>query len=278
MNLAEAQSQMNADLAEGKVSLEGGAAPESKQTTTPAETNTPSVTELDKMEKFLFEGKEWTPKDLKGAILRQSDYTQKTQALSEERKYYDNLPYDLMQVASNPSLVEKFKQIYPEKFHSYLDAVQSMNQSQPTGQGTQPEQKSGVDQELVSRLQTLESRLHEQDVQTAEQKISQVFDKLKGKYEYADEEQVIARAQHYLSKGEKPTDEFFEKMFKAVNDYNQQRYESWQKQKVAAQKEAHSKGKEMGGGGGVPGQAPKRMTFKEAEAAMIADLKGGGPR
>jgi len=81
------------------------------------------IIELDGLEKFKYEGRD-TPKEIeaweKGHMM-QSDYARKTQAISEERKYYDNLHVDLAAVRNNPSLKSEFLKIYPEKFHSHLD-------------------------------------------------------------------------------------------------------------------------------------------------------------
>ena len=44
--------------------------------------------DLGKLEKFTYEGKEYTPKEFKDGFLRQDDYTKKTMAIADERKSY----------------------------------------------------------------------------------------------------------------------------------------------------------------------------------------------
>jgi hypothetical protein len=98
--------------------IEGGNDSPSAQQSEAAPESTPqTVAELDKLEKFKFEGQEYTPQELKNAILRQSDYTRKTQEFSQERRFYDNLQADLRSVRSNPALAAEFRRTYPEKFH-----------------------------------------------------------------------------------------------------------------------------------------------------------------
>jgi hypothetical protein len=79
------------------------------------------ISELEKLEKIKYNGKVLSGKDLarelKEGSLRLSDYTKKTQAIAEERKYYDNLAVDLQKLKANPALVDQFKSIYPQKFH-----------------------------------------------------------------------------------------------------------------------------------------------------------------
>ena len=115
----------------------------------------PTIYDLEKLSKFKYQGQELTPKDLEAMILRQKDYTQKTQALSKEResfqseqKFYENLYYDLNNVKNNPQLANEFIKIYPEKFHEYLKQVLGQ-----TDQTQKQEQRPVYDVETNSRLQ-----------------------------------------------------------------------------------------------------------------------------
>lgn len=270
MNLDQVHEQISTQAAEGKLDSAPAENTESQSSAPLSEKQQQQIADLEKMERFSFKGKEWTPKDLESAILMQSDYTKKTQALAEDRKFYENLPFDLQRVAAQPSLAEEFKKIYPEKYHSYLTAIEQKNTQGAEQEAPSQAQKQSMDPEFVSRFEKLESAWKEQEIKTAEAKIDQVFTKMKSKYEYVDEEQVIARAQHMLSKGEKLDDAAWEKIFKTVNDLEHSKFQAWHKKQVATQQEAHQKGKDIGGGGGIPGQAPKKISsFKEAEQAMM---------
>ena len=271
MGFEEANSQMNADIDSGK--FQDSPVPNENQNES-FDAKQPSLTDLEKLEKFLYKGKEWTPQDLEKSMLMQSDYTKKTQQLSEERKFYENLPHDLAKVASNPGLANDFKSVYPERYHHYLDILKNLNtQSSPAPQAqAQPVENNN---ELVSRLERIENQWKEQEVKTVEAKIDQVFSQLSKKYPKADEETVLVQAQLALNSGVKLNDENWEKIFKQVQDKYVSRFTEWQKEQVKQQREAHAKGKDVAGGGGVPGQAPKKMSWKDAEQAMIRDLSGG---
>lgn len=273
MNLDQVHDQISTQAAEGKLDAAPAPKEDSQQSAQAPSNQQSQLTELEKLERFSYKGKEWTPKDLESAILMQSDYTKKTQAIAEERKYYENLPHDLMRVAAQPGLAEEFKKIYPEKFHSYLTAIEEKNNHGYAPEAPSQAQQQGIDPEFRSRFEKLEAAWQEQEIKTAETKIDQVFTKMKAKYEYVDEEQVIARAQHALSKGEKLDDSAWEKIFKTVNDLEYSKFQAWHKKQVATQQEAHLKGKDIGGGGGIPGQAPKKLSsFKDAEQAMMDAL------
>jgi len=231
-----------------------------------------TLSELEKMDRFKFQGQEWTAKDLEKAILRQKDYTQKTQGLSadrksfdEERKFYENLAYDLLYVKNNPSLAQKFVEIYPEKFHSYLENILK-NQTEQTQ--THAVQRPQVDVQLMSRLQTVEKFYHEQETQRNETEIERYKVEFFKKYPEADGEKVMARTyEAYLQSKEAglpfSLKETMENFFKQSHAQEEDRFKAKYSQYVKKQTEANAKGRGDGAGGGVPGQAPKK--FKRIE-------------
>jgi hypothetical protein len=105
--------------------------------------------ELEKVEKFKFDGKEYTLKELRTLLAKekeqQRDYTAKMQKLAEERKSWetqrketqrfdDNLYADLQAVKDNPQLAQEFLKVYPQSYHRHLRAVlESTSTSQPQG-------------------------------------------------------------------------------------------------------------------------------------------------
>lgn len=260
--------------------------------------NKSELVDLSSLAKFRFEGKDWTIDDLKKSILMQSDYTRKTQALAQERQTYQqdqkfaaNLKSDLEFVLQNPDKVAEFKQVYPEKYHGILDVLlsrQQVNNQNPQG----PKETPSVNPVLENRLTKMEKILLEQERQTYEAKveatnaaIDQVFTKMNAKYPFVDEEVVISRAQalHEKAKAEgnphllvdeqgNQKADAWDKIFKSVNENAQKRYESHYKKQVTEQKTANGKGKDIASGGGIPGQAPKRMTIREASEHAIATL------
>lgn len=236
--------------------------------------------DLDSVSKFKFAGREWTPKDFQGAYMLQADYTRKTTELAQERKYYDNLRADLEAVKSNPSLVAKFKSIYPDKFHGYLGYVAQTNPSQAQQLKQPGAQSNQLDQEVMTRLERMESDHRDRKIQAINAELDAKFQVLSGKYPMADEELVMSRAMNFLERKRQSstlseqdnvtiTDKEWDDLWKTANDFSQKRAEKHYAGLVNKQTNANSKGKDAGSGGGIPGQAPNTpRTIKDATRAM----------
>jgi hypothetical protein len=233
--------------------------------------------ELEKVERFKYEGREWTPQELKSAMMMQADYTRKTQEIAQERKYYENLSSDLRAVRENPALAEEFKKVYPEKFHNYLEYISQNTPQAPQAQQNQVQQqvaKPSIDPEFKARFEQLESAWKEQEVQKAQAQLDAIYDKFSKKYEMADERVVTATAQHLLSQGTKLDEATWEKLFKAEHERIQERYQAHYKNQIKQQQDASKRARDAGPGGGTPGQAPVKRSFDEATAAALSDLTG----
>ena len=139
----------------------------------------PSVLDLDSVDKFKFNGREWTPKDLKSAYMMQSDYTRKMQEIAQDRKYADNLSTDVSAVLANPELAEQFKKIYPPKYHAVLDKI--LEKALPK-QGL--ERPGTSDPVFMNRLERLEKQIFEREVMAAEAEIDSKFKTFNEKYPY----------------------------------------------------------------------------------------------
>lgn len=225
------------------------------------------------MQKFRFGGKEWTPKEFQGAYMMQADYTRKTQALAEERKFYDNLSADLSAVKKDPGLAAKFREIYPSKFHGYLEHVSQAPQAQP-GQNQQPNPYANIDPTVMNRFQALEADMNERKVAAINAELDARFKTLSEKYPYADEEAAIARAQAAHSKGIQLNDKTWDQIWKAVNDKNVELFKKYGTAQVNKQKTANQRGKDAASGGGIPGQAPKQpRTIKEASRFALEEMQ-----
>lgn len=232
------------------------------------QTEQPGPLDIDSVERFRFNGREWTPKELKNAYMMHEDYTRKTQAISEERKYNEALRYDLEQVEKDPTLAEKFKQIYPEKYHAYLNYVLK-NQAQ---QQVQPQQQSGMDPKFVERFERLEKSLREKEVAAIDAELEVKFKQLSEKYPFADEEVAITRAQNLINSGETLDDKAWDAIWKSVHDRVQKLSTGAMSKQVNQQKQLNVKGKDTGAGGGTAGQAPRRpKSLKEATDGFIQD-------
>ena len=220
---------------------------EQQVTEQPEQDSEPQVLDLDSAEKFKFQGREWTPEELRNAYMMQSDYTRKTQAIAEERKYYENLQYDLEAVSKNPALAQEFKRIYPEKYHAYLNyAVRNTPQTQ--SQNVE-QQSQGLDPKFLERFEKIErsmssweKEMHDKQISAIDAELDAKFKQLSEKYPMADEEAVIARAQALLSQGQNLDDKVWDNLWKSVHERYQSLAEQHYAKKVSEQKQANKMG------------------------------------
>ncbi len=249
----------------------------------------PSLTELDKLERFKYQGQEWTPKDLEKAILRQKDYTQKTQQIAEERKqieslkaeekFYVNLAADLRLIEKNPNLASEFIKVYPQKFHSYLKQVLQDNRQAQPSQGQQP----SYDVDVMSELQQMRSFIHKQEVEKNTVEINSLVDKYSKTYPDAIPELAIGRVFEAYNQllaqdpNAKLTAKMWEDTFKTVDQEIKQMVKTKYGDLVKKQTAANSKARDVDSGGGTPGRAPKKFkNLGEVRDFAIQDLTGKG--
>lgn len=270
--LASAQSQPSTE------SQSDSSQPESTKSADPSSTDgQPSISEimeLDKLEKFKFEGREWTPHELKSAYMMQQDYSRKTAEVAQERKYYDNLAADLESVRNDPSLSAKFRELYPQKYHNYLSHVLPKDQT-PQVEAS----RSNVPPEVANRIEKLEQFINQFETKNLEAEIDSTFTKLGEKYPMADEQTVTARADLAMRQGVQLRGQDgklnvgeLEKIFKAEHDRTQKAYDAHYAKQVEQQKAASAKSRDVAGGGGVPGQAPEKLTFEQATQKAIKEF------
>lgn len=231
--------------------VEGSASQESTEGKTAQE-----ILDLEKVEKFKFAGQEWTPKDMQNAYLRQADYTRKTQALAEEKKFMDNLSADLEAVKRDPSVAEAFKKVYPEKYHAYLGYVLP-KETKADSREVKPDM-SNLDNATLEDIRFIKAQFQQQQEKAAQAEIDSVFDKYSKKYPNADEEVVAARA-HALAvqKGGRLQDADWDKLFKETQDKWQSKADKYWAEKSKNQTTVNQKNGDVGAGGGLPGAAPK---------------------
>ena len=259
-----------------------------------------NIIDLDKAEKFRWEGREMTREDLKRDFMKQSDYTKKTQAIAEQRrqfederrqwisqqeqteKYESNLDADIQNVLRDPSLVDKFKEIYPQKYHAKID--QAMNQT--FGDQNSPQRSQTL---LEQRLKSIEGRFQSQDMERAKsafdkevQANSEILEsnitRLATKYPNADEDSVVARAEYMALSIKKDQDfdknfsSLLEKLYKENNQFHDDRYKKIYSQKVEQQKQANSRGRDIGKGGATPASAPTKMKLKDVKHHILNNM------
>lgn len=243
----------------------------------------PNLIDLDQVEKFKYKGEDWDRDRLEKSIMMQQDYTRKTQSFAKQRqefqkdqKFHENLAIDIRHVLRDPSLLDKFKSTYPEKFHRYLEYYQDLMDNSPKPQTAQ---KQSADPQLLSRLEQVESRFRDQEVAAASVQIDGIFKKFSEKYPYADENAVTSKAMTLLENiqqedpNAKISDRQWDLLFKNDNERIQKIAETRHKAEVQKQLKSNRVAKDTASGGGTPGQAPVKRTFKEATEDAIRDLR-----
>lgn len=246
----------------------------------------PSIADLDKMDRFKFDGREMTREELKSSYLRQQDYTRKTQELAEQRrafeqdrKFYENLNADLRMVQQNPALANEFIKIYPQRFHSALRDV--LNGGQPASTQQTQQQNRGPDVDMMSRMANLEKFYHDQEVSKNETQINGTIDKMSSKYPDAIPELVIGRvfeAYTQMLKNDpqaKLTSQMWEDTFKSVDSFMKDRVNTMYKSKQQEQLKANKRSGDVSAGGGTVGRAPQKFKdLKSVTEFAVRDLTG----
>jgi hypothetical protein len=262
-----------------------------------AEESSISPLALDNVDKFVFQGHEYTPEELSRAMLRHADYTRKTQEIAKQRKWesqwQEHLSYDLEKVRDNPQLAQEFRKHYPEKFHRYLDVVLRKTervQNRDEGDGQEAEQKmpSHVVEKL-KKLEAMEAKLEkldrasrERDEQFAIKHLDTIFSKMSEKYPYAFEDAVLNKAQVLMDENQgndrfQMTDAVWERVFKSVNDTYAKRVEKTYRSRMESQLKKSEKASDSGPGGAAPGRGPSGpRTFAEATQMAIEDIRARG--
>jgi hypothetical protein len=163
------------------------------------------IMELEKLERFKFDGQEFTPKDLKNAILMRKDYTQKTQEIAEARKYADNFDVDLEKVIQNPDMLKVFKEVYPASYVEKAERILKMawgdrGNSENPEKPTEKKDGEGLPRHVLERLDKIdrlekwqlgqEQRIQEEKAEIIEKQLDDWFEDLSGKYGFADPDAV----------------------------------------------------------------------------------------
>lgn len=253
-----------------------------------------NILDLDKLERFRFENRELTPKELKRAFLRQEDYSRKTQELSKEREsveqskqefnwYAKNFQADLPRVLKNPALLKEMAKHYPEEFvQRASEIVKSLGQ-----RGTESSAPKADDNPLAREIEAIkewkgdvEAQIQQANAAKADALLETWFGSCEKKYPEAEIVVCTEIARQLATKleAQRPpqqfTQEHLERIFKADHESREAKYAKKYRAKVEEQKGASSKAKDTGAGGGTPGHAPvKARTIKEATAQYLKDLE-----
>lgn len=251
-----------------------------------------AIAELERIERFKFQGKEYTPKELGTLLQREQEqtkaFTQKMQALAEERKQWessrsanqkfdDALAYDLEKVRQNPQLAQEFIRTYPESYHRHLRAV--LGSTSPSQSSTQGQPHVPV--ELMSQVEQLRSYVHAQEVAKAEGEIERDLTKALSQFKYASRKEVLADVFEFHNSlpadsttGRKPSVpyEIWTKAAEASHNDRVEWGKTYQKDLQQQQKQANAKARDVGAGGGTPGQAPQKFDPKKGWGSLHKEV------
>lgn len=271
--------------AQQDLSPEGSPSGETSTKAPSPEVTKQDILDLDKLERFRFDGKEWNRNDFKNSYLMQQDYTRKTQELAETRKYVDNFQVDLQTVISDPTRMKEFRAVYPKAYVQVVEKVLERLKPQATPpsapQVSTPnddlakrfEERFSKLENSLSRIDTWEEQQRQNEVKSIESWLDNQYQTLSKKYDLADQEVVTARAQVLSDNGQKIDEKVLEKLFEKHHNEVKERWEKTYKEKVTKQKEAGAKSKDMGTGGGTPSGQPRQVkTIKEATKIALEDL------
>jgi hypothetical protein len=144
-------------------------------------------------------------------------------------------------------------------------------------------EQTQVGSELESRLHKMESfmndyqkQAYEAEVTAREAEIDTVMKEFAPKYKFADEAAVLAQAEAWVSQGNQLDKGAWEKIYKAVHQANESRYQEHYKQQFNKQKAASSAGRDTAAGGGTPGQAPRNLKLGDVKKVWEEDLRKKG--
>lgn len=234
------------------------------------------LVDLDGMSSFKFQGETYTPDQFAEFFQNSQKYGEASQYQQDHEKFLANVDVDIEKVLRDPSLQSSFESTYPKSFHKLLHRELSRT-GQETGAQNVNQQPQQLPKELIDRLSKvdmMEQRLYQQDVQAASSKIDALLPPLLAKYEMADEDKVLIEAEKLLNRGQKVTDATWERLVREDHEKTQKRADKVYGAKLKAQIEKGKQGQDTGAGGITTGQAPPRRTMEQAREAMIAHMNG----
>lgn len=247
------------------------------QQTPAAQAQAEAYADLSKFQKVKIDGREMSIEDLKKSLMRQDDYTRKTQ---EAAKYSKNLRTDLETVRGNPAALAEFKRIYPKEYHGVAELMlQGFTPNQAIQQQAQPGQQS-LPPELAERLDKHEQFLAEwqqEKLRAEEQALNANLEAIEGrmtkKYPYADSITAYTLAEQAREKFEREsgdkmtpqmmTEQFLEPFFKIAHENQVKLFQRYQKEAAKQARANHERGSDIGRGGGTPGATPEKLKLKD---------------
>lgn len=244
---------------------------------TPAELQ--AVADLSKYKEVTINGQKMTIDDLQKSIMRQADYTKKTQEVATERKYNANLAADLDKVKANPALASEFKRLYPAQYHAYLKYVMDQAPQTPAQQGQLPPELMDrfnrydqfIDETSREKVAAQEQAL-EANLQTFETNLLKKYPKADAFSAYGYAENKIRQIEQETGQKVSPKDlneQFMEPFFKATHDNLVKQFNQWNKEQAKQARNTNQVAADTGRGGGTPGAAPGKIALKNVADEIL---------
>jgi len=123
-----------------------------------------------------------------------------------------------------------------------------------------------------------QQRTYEAEVSSKEAEIDNIMKEMSSKYPLAakNEVTVLEGARMAYEKNGKLDKGTWETIYKAVQYAQEQGYKEYYKSQFNKQKQASNEGRDTADGGGIPGQAPKKLRMDEVAKQWEQDLRQKG--
>lgn len=210
-------------------------------------------------------------------------YTQKTQTFAQERQQFNRsaqalrdggLEADLQRIRNGQASVADFKRVYHKDFHHYADQLLNQTKNQPNQNG-----QAGFDPAFLERFNQVEQRFQQMQIEAIDKELDLKEQEYSKKYPYADPAAVYMQAESLIDyknqNGHKAelTSKEWDNIWKNAHDKQSERFKQYQSSLTNGQKRQNAKSRDIGAGGGIPGQAPRTAkNLKEAEAMALQHL------
>lgn len=236
------------------------------------------ILNLDSQSQWKYQDQTFTP-DSWGQIYNEhQQWSSKVKEYDEAQKFVDNFEVDLEKVLKDPNLVDRFKQVYPQRlYHGIVDRLLSNPRQGPaqtnTAQPSLPKEFLNEFNQVKGALQQFAQQNRQAQEAAASAHLDATLPKLLTKYPMASEIEVLTKAEALLAQKQKVTDAVFERLARESHEVQSKRADQYYSTKLKAQMEKGAKGRDTGPGGGAPGTAPvKPRTFDEAREAMLKSV------
>ena len=239
----------------------------------------PSAVALEGLSEFTFNEDKYTPDQFHKIITERESFAKDAAEYKKEKEFFDNYETDIENVIADPRLAERFKSIYPPKYHAKLD--RELKKLSPATAPNSPAQPAPVPREILDQIRRHEERIafferreFENATAAASAKIDAIMPKLLEKYPLAFDKEVYMRAEEEINNKRPLNDQVWERLTRESHEGAKKRSDREQSRIMKSQLEKGQRGADSGPGGASPGQAPvKPKTFAEAQAAWMEDVR-----